>query len=94
MSIPAQSKDLRAELTEQPRRRMVHLVNYRTDAPARQVAVALRLPAGCRAKSAVLAGPDHPADLPLTMTQDGDVVHVAVPEVKVYEIVVVNYSTD
>ena len=35
-----------AELSEQPGRRLVHLVNYRADGPIRDVAVALGLPPG------------------------------------------------
>lgn len=85
------SDGLCAELTEQPGRRLVHLVNYRSDAPARRVQVAVRLPAACRAKAASLVSPDRSADLPLTLKQEGDSVRITVPEVKLYEIVVVKY---
>ena len=53
-----------AELTEQPGRRLVHLVNYRSDAPARQIEVAVRLPTACRAKAATLVSPDRSAERP------------------------------
>ena len=76
------------EFTQQPGRRLVHLVNYRGDQPAREVGVRLRLPAGSRAKSVRLAGPEHAADQTLPLQEQGGVVTLTVPEVRVYEIVV------
>jgi hypothetical protein len=70
---------------------MVHLVNYQPDEAAREVRVDLHLPAGCRAKAVTLASPDRSADLPLRVDQEGDIVRIAVPEVRVYEIAVVDY---
>jgi len=78
-----------AELTEQPGRRMVHLVNYRGDGPVRDISVRLRLPKGRAARSVVLAAPERPADLKLPFTVEGDVVAFTVPEVGVYQIAVV-----
>jgi hypothetical protein len=91
LSIPSNSPDLRAELTEQGSRRLIHLVNYCPDAPPRQVAVALRLPTGKHAKGAILVGPDRTTDIRLSLAQKEDIVHLKVPEVGVYEIVVVDY---
>ena len=45
-------------LTEQPNRRLVHLVNCRSDGPIPDVKVSVRLPAGRRAKSVALASPE------------------------------------
>lgn len=77
-----------AEFTQQPGRRLVHLVNYRGGEPAREVGIRLRLPVGSRAKSARLAGPEHAADQTLPLEEQGGVVTLTVPEVRVYEIVV------
>jgi len=81
-----------AELTEQPGRRLVHLVNYRGDGPIRSLDVALQLPRGTRAKSVRLASPDRPADRSVPFEQSPGPVRFTVPEVKVYEIAVVNFS--
>jgi hypothetical protein len=80
-----------AELTEQPGRRLVHLVNYRSDATPHQIEVAVRVPAGRRAKSVTLASPDRPRDLPRALSQERDVVRFTVPEVKTYEIAIIHY---
>jgi hypothetical protein len=80
-----------AELTEQPSRRLVHLVNYRSDVTPRQIEVAVRVPAGQRAKSVTLASPDRLHDLPLASNQEGDVVRFTVPDVKTYEIAIIHY---
>jgi hypothetical protein len=77
-----------AEFTQQADRRLVHLVNYRSDGPAQDVRVRLRLPAGKKAKSVVLAGPRHEADTDLPFEQDGQVATFTVPAVDVYEIAV------
>lgn len=78
-----------AELTQQPGRRMVHLVNYRGDQPARNIPAKLRLPEGRRVKSVVLASPEHSEDRELTFQQQGNTVTFHVPEIRVYEIAVV-----
>jgi len=74
------------ELTEQPGRRLVHFVNYRSDGPAQDVVARVRLPRGSRAKSVALAGPDRTADRELPFEQQAGVVAFTVPRVDVYEI--------
>jgi len=81
-----------AELTEQPARRLVHLVNYRPDGPVRDLALEVRLPAGRRAKAVTLASPDRRDDRSLEFQQESGVVRFIVPEVKVYEIAVVDLT--
>ncbi|MFH1264283.1 MAG: hypothetical protein ABIK89_01050, partial [Planctomycetota bacterium] len=78
-----------AELTEQPNRRLVHLVNYRADGPVKEVSVRIRLPEGQRAKSVTLANPRRTADVEVPFTQEANVVAFTVPEVAVYEIAVI-----
>jgi len=80
-----------AELTEQPGRRLVHLVNYRTDRPAENVEVCVRTARGRAVRSIVLASPEHSADIRISFDQDGDRVCFVVPQVKTYEIAVVNW---
>jgi hypothetical protein len=87
---PRRADGLCAELTEQPGRRMVHLVNYRSDGPIEDVAVRVRLPAGQEAKSVVLASPEHERDLPAPFRQEAGTVSFTVPKVNVYEIAVLN----
>ena len=80
------------ELTEQPGRRLVHLVNYRSDSPARDIAVAVRLPRGARAKGVRLASPEHEADIVLPFhVEESGVVQFNVPTVGVYEIAVIDF---
>jgi hypothetical protein len=86
---PASLGGLCAELTEQPGRRLVHLVNYREGLPFRDVAVTVQLPAGKRATAVTLASPEHTEDKPLRYDQHGDRVHFTVPQIGVYEIAVV-----
>ena len=81
-----------AELTEQPGRRLVHLVNYRGDGPIGDLDVAVQLPHGTRAKSVRLASPDRPADRSVAFEESPAAVRFTVPEVKVYEIAVVEFS--
>ena len=81
-----------AELTEQPSRRLAHLVNYRTEEPQRDVRVRLRLPAGRRAVSVALASPEHAQERKLAFEQQGAVATFTVPEVRVYEIAVVRWE--
>ncbi|MBI5819975.1 MAG: family 10 glycosylhydrolase [Verrucomicrobia bacterium] len=89
LSITCDSKALCAELTEQPTRRMVHLVNYRTDNPVKDIAVRVALPKGRTAKSVTLASPEHTADITVSFKQDAGFVTFTVPTVGVYEIAVV-----
>lgn len=85
------SDGLCAELTQLSGRRLVHLVNYRSDAAASQIQVSVHLPATRHVKRVTLAGPDHSTDLPLAASQEGELVRFTVPEVKVYEIAVIEY---
>ncbi|HUT93923.1 MAG TPA: alpha-amylase family protein [Thermoguttaceae bacterium] len=78
-----------SELTEKSGRRIVHLVNYRSDEPARKVVARVRLPAGRRAKAVTLASPERERDTELPFEQASDVVTFTVPEVAVYEIAAV-----
>ncbi len=93
LSITAAKRDalagLCAELTEQPRRRLVHLVNYRSDGPVRDAVISVRLPAGARAKAVRLAGPDRPANRTVPFEERSAIVEFTVPEIGVYEIAVV-----
>jgi len=81
-----------AELTEQSARRLIHLVNYRSDGPVGSLALEVRLPAGRRAKAVTLASPDRRDDRSLEFQQESGVVRFIVPEVKVYEIAVVDLT--
>ncbi len=91
LSVTNDAPGLCAELTEQHARRMVHLVNYRTDNPMKEVTVRVALPKGRTAKSVVLASPEHANDIPASFKQDGGLVSFTVPAVGVYEIAVVTY---
>ena len=77
------------ELTEQPDRRLVHLVNYRSDRPFRDIQTRLRLPAGRRVKSVTLAAPNRQGDIELPFEQKADTVTFSVPEIGVYAIAAV-----
>jgi hypothetical protein len=79
-----------AELTEQSARRLVHLVNYRSDGPIREVAVTVQVPPGCGVRAVTLASPDHDADYPVPFEEHGGTVRFTVPRVGVYEIAVVD----
>ncbi len=91
MAIDAQP-GLCAELTAQPDRRMVHLVNYRSDGPAKNATIRVRLPEGKQVKSVTLAGPQHPAEAPVKFEKQGRMVAFTVPSVEVYEIAVVTWN--
>jgi len=82
------------ELTEQPNRRLVHLVNYRPDKPASRVEVRLRLPAGCRATAVTLASPEHAGEVPVAFQQQGGSLQFTVPAVRTYEIAVVRFERE
>ncbi|HPD29331.1 MAG TPA: hypothetical protein PLL20_05010 [Phycisphaerae bacterium] len=82
-----------AELTERPGRRLVHLVNYRTDTPARNVTVTVQLPEGKQVKNVRLARPEHDKDADLEIRQQGRVITCVVPVIDVYGIVVVTRDT-
>jgi hypothetical protein len=78
-----------AELTEQAGRRLVHLVNYRSDRAVKDTKTHVRLPAGRGVQSVRLAGPGHEADVKLPFSEEDGVVTFTVPEVDVYEIAVI-----
>ena len=69
-------------------RRLVHLVNYRTDEPVKNIVTRVRLPAGSHVKTVMLASPERKRDLQLPFEEQGGVVVFTVPEVRVYEIAV------
>ena len=78
-----------AELTEQANRRLVHLVNYRSDGPIEQVEVRLRLPLRRRVESVKLASPERESELDVPFKQETETVSFTVPKVGIYEIAVV-----
>jgi len=78
------------EVTEQPQRRLVHLVNYREDGPVREARVRLRVPG--RVGQVALASPGRDADLPVPFEERDGAVEFTVPEVGVYEIAVVTLT--
>ena len=78
-----------AELTEQPGKRLVHLINYRTGEPFEEVRVDLRVPAGRQTTGVLLASPQRMHDLTIPFEQEGDIVTFNVPAVAVYEIAAV-----
>lgn len=80
-----------AELTEQPGRRLVHLVNYRSDAEARDVSCRLRLPDARRVQRVLLADPQSD-DVAVPFTEDRGMVVFTVPRVGVYRIAVVEFE--
>ena len=89
LSLSVESKfGLCAELTEQPSRRLVHLVNY-LNRPVKKVKVSLRLPKGRSAESVTLASPEHQHDIILDFEEQAGLATFTVPKVKVYEIAVV-----
>jgi len=79
-----------SELTEQPGKRLVHLVNYNADVPAKDVSVRLRLPSGRRVKTVTLVSPEHQSDIEVSFHEMDGLVSFGVPQVNVYEIVVVS----
>lgn len=89
VSSPHDMTGLCAEVTEQPERRLVHLVNYRGEAPANDIRVVLRLPEGRKAREVSLASPDHAADAMLEYEASDAAVSFTVPQVGTYEIAVV-----
>jgi hypothetical protein len=80
-----------AELTEQPGRRLVHLVNYRPEAPVGEVRVAVRLPQDRHAATVLLASPEHAEERYVSFQEDGGVVTFTVPRVAVYEIALLDF---
>jgi hypothetical protein len=81
-----------AELAEQSGRRLVHLVNYRADAAATNVAVTIRLPPGTRGQAVRLMSPEHTESMELVSEQRSDCISFQIPRVNVYEVAVVEFS--
>ena len=76
-------------MTEQPSRRLVHLVNYRADDPVKNITISLRLPAERHVKAVTLASPEREHDIKLNFKEQAGVVTFSVPQVSIYEIAVV-----
>ncbi len=88
LSIRAPS-GLCVELTQQPDRRLLHLVNYRTDEPANNVEISVRLPASRSVASVVLAGPQVAEDIRLPFEVREGSVTFTVPQVDIYGIAII-----
>ncbi len=86
------SLGLCAELTEQPNRRLVHLVNYRRNEAVLNAAVTVRLPPNRHATSVRLVSPDHETEPVLPFTQSGTSVSFQIPRVGTYEIAVIDLA--
>jgi hypothetical protein len=89
LSVTCDSKAICAELTEQPNRRMVHLVNYQMDKPMKDIAVRVALLKGCVGKSVTLASPERAADITVPFKQEAGFATFTVPSGGVYEIAIV-----
>jgi len=77
------------ELTEQSDRRLVHLVNYRSDGPVKDIAVCLLMPEGRKVKAVTLASPQRKDDLALPFEDEAGFVTFTVPAVDIYEIAII-----
>jgi hypothetical protein len=88
LSVQAQH-GLCSELTQQPGRRLVHLVNYRDDR-ANDTSVTLRLLAKRPIKTVTLVSPEHSNDLELDFLEQAGQVTFQIQEVNTYEIAVVS----
>jgi hypothetical protein len=86
------SLGLCTELTDQPDRRLVHLVNYRKEQPVLQATVTVRLPATRRVASIRLASPEHDDQPTVQFTQSENTVQFRVPRIGIYEIAVVELA--
>ncbi|MBN2128268.1 MAG: hypothetical protein JW741_02190, partial [Sedimentisphaerales bacterium] len=73
-------------------RRLVHLVNYRTDTPARNIAVTVQLPDGKQVKNVRLARPEHDKDANLEIRRQEGAITCVVPAIDVYGIVVITWD--
>jgi hypothetical protein len=81
-----------AELTDQPNRRLVHLVNYRGHDSVLGASVTVRLPAKRRAQSVRLVSPEHDDEPALPFAQTGSSVTFRVPRIHTYEIAVIDLT--
>ena len=78
-----------SELTEQPGRRLIHLVNYRDDGPVKDISIKLRLPDKHRIQAVTLVSPERENDLKLDFREQAGMATFNVPQVKTYEIAVI-----
>ncbi len=81
-----------AEVTGQVGRRLVHLVNYRANAPMTNASITVRLPPGTKGQAVRLLSPEHPESIELVSEQRSDCISFQVPRINVYEIAVVEFS--
>jgi hypothetical protein len=89
-ATPEAPLGLCAELSEQAARRLVHLVNYRSDGPIREVAITVRVPSGRQVHAVTLASPDHDAEVTVPFQEQAGVVRFTVPQVGVYEVAAID----
>jgi len=73
---------------ENPRRVLVHLVNYDPAASLKDIPIKLRL-AGPAPKSARAYSPDHAGSRYLALKHEGNVYSCVLPELKVYALIVI-----
>jgi hypothetical protein len=93
LSIAA-AAGLCAELTEQVGRRLVHVVNYRADAPCTNTTVTVRLPPGTKGHAVRLVSPEHADSTELLFDQGSHGISFAIPRVNVYEIAIVEFRQE
>ena len=79
------------ELTGQKDRYLLHLVNYKTDTPCKDVSVRMNLPAKTRVKSVSLASPERQNDLKIEFTKAKGGINFKVPQVRIYEIAIIEF---
>ncbi len=77
------------ELTQQPDQRLVHLVNYRADEPARNVEVSVRIPNSRGVTNVMLASPSAAEDTRLPFEAGDGSVKFVVPRVDIYGVAVI-----
>ena len=77
-----------AEVADQPATgtRLLHLINFKHQEPLHDIPARVRLPEGARLREAVLETPDGPGQ-ELHVAVEGDTVSFRVPELKVYDLV-------
>jgi len=77
------------ELTSQPQRRLVHLVNYEPASPVKNVRVQVRVPKDRKVKMVLLADPEQEKDTEIPAEQHDDLVTFNVPKVGTYTVAAV-----
>jgi len=85
LSIEAH-QGLCAELMDQPHRRLVHLVNYRVDTPARNIRITMAVPAGREVTKVRLVSPPSLEDKNLSFKRSSHNVTFTVPLCQTYGI--------